>query len=376
MHLHVISLDVPYPPNYGGVIDIYYKLKALHAQGIKIHLHTFQYGRNESPVLRKICEQVYYYDRMDPIASMPYKVPHIVKSRRSEVLLKRLEMGPYPILFEGLHTCFYINHPILADRPKFVRMHNVEWQYYRLLADQEPKSRWLRSQYLKIESRRLRKFEKILELAHTIFTISPRDTDYYQKLFPHVTYLPAFHGNKTINSLPGKGEYCLYHGKLNVAENHRAVMHLITEIFNGLKARLVIAGSDPFPELVDFASQLENVDLQINPDAEEMQELMEKAHMHILPTFQPTGIKLKLLNALYNGRFVLVNDQMIDHTGLEELCLVAHEPADFRRFIMELQIQDFPQSLIDQRKTILEEKFSDQKSVEILMNVLKQFDKS
>lgn len=26
---HVVSLQVPFPPDYGGVIDIYYKLKAL-----------------------------------------------------------------------------------------------------------------------------------------------------------------------------------------------------------------------------------------------------------------------------------------------------------------------------------------------------------
>ena len=36
-HLHIISFDVPYPANYGGVIDVFYKLKALHAEGIKIH---------------------------------------------------------------------------------------------------------------------------------------------------------------------------------------------------------------------------------------------------------------------------------------------------------------------------------------------------
>ncbi len=28
-YLHIISFDIPYPPNYGGVIDVFYKLKAL-----------------------------------------------------------------------------------------------------------------------------------------------------------------------------------------------------------------------------------------------------------------------------------------------------------------------------------------------------------
>ena len=31
--VEIISFDVPYPPNYGGVIDVYYKLKALKKAG-------------------------------------------------------------------------------------------------------------------------------------------------------------------------------------------------------------------------------------------------------------------------------------------------------------------------------------------------------
>ena len=27
--IHVISFQVPYPPNYGGAIDVYYKLQSL-----------------------------------------------------------------------------------------------------------------------------------------------------------------------------------------------------------------------------------------------------------------------------------------------------------------------------------------------------------
>jgi hypothetical protein len=39
--LHIISFNVPYPPNYGGVMDVFFKIRALHEQGIKIHLHCF-----------------------------------------------------------------------------------------------------------------------------------------------------------------------------------------------------------------------------------------------------------------------------------------------------------------------------------------------
>src|ERR1051326_3142853 len=109
--LHIISFNVPYPPNYGGVIDVYYKLKALAAQGVGITLHTYQYGRERSQILEKLCEKVYYYKRhiyRDPFFT---KLPYIIASRNSVELLDNLLKDEDPVLFEGLHCCYYLNHP-------------------------------------------------------------------------------------------------------------------------------------------------------------------------------------------------------------------------------------------------------------------------
>ena len=46
VHLHIISFTIPYPPNYGGAIDVFYKIKALHSAGVKVHLHCFSYDLN------------------------------------------------------------------------------------------------------------------------------------------------------------------------------------------------------------------------------------------------------------------------------------------------------------------------------------------
>ena len=37
-YLNIVSFNIPYPANYGGVIDVYYKLEALHACGVKLIL--------------------------------------------------------------------------------------------------------------------------------------------------------------------------------------------------------------------------------------------------------------------------------------------------------------------------------------------------
>ena len=58
--LHIISLDVPFPVDYGGAIDIYYRVKALLELGVKVYLHCYEYGRGEAKELEEIAEKVFY----------------------------------------------------------------------------------------------------------------------------------------------------------------------------------------------------------------------------------------------------------------------------------------------------------------------------
>ena len=63
MNLHLVSLDIPFPPNYGGVIDVFYKIKALSELNCKIFLHCFYSERKGHKTLHQYCEKVFYYER-------------------------------------------------------------------------------------------------------------------------------------------------------------------------------------------------------------------------------------------------------------------------------------------------------------------------
>lgn len=132
-HLHIVSFDVPYPTNYGGVIDVFYKLKALYQQGIKIHLHCFKYGRAEALALKNFCEKIYYYERKMNKTQLFDSLPFVVITRSSEKLIKNLLKDKHPILFEGLHCCYHLNDERLQGRLKIVRTHNIEHDYYKNL---------------------------------------------------------------------------------------------------------------------------------------------------------------------------------------------------------------------------------------------------
>ena len=80
-----------------------------------------------------------------------------------------------------------------------------------------------------------------------------------------------------------------------------------------------------------------------------MIDLLRQAQVNVLVTNQPTGLKLKLLNALYNGRFCLVNSEMVIGTSLESLCVVADEPEQMIAEIKRLMEEDFTEDDIEER---------------------------
>lgn len=368
MVLHVISFDIPYPPDYGGVIDVYYRVKALANAGVRVILHCFAYGRPASRELSEICAEVHYYDRKKPLASLPIKMPHITYSRRSKALLKRLQADEHPIWFEGLHCCYYLDHKSLKNRKKYVRMHNIEWQYYELLAKREKDL--VRKKYMEKEAQLLKKYEIVLWDADRIFAISPKDKSYLEEKYVGVEYLPAFHSFKEVNVLLGKGNYCLYHGNLAVAENQEAALFLIEKVFADLPFQLVIAGANPSPRLIDAINQHDHIFLRHNPGEAEMTDLLRKAHVHVLPTFQDTGIKLKLLHSLYTARFVLVNSPMVAGTQLEDACLIADSPGDMQTLLQQLFRYEMTAEERTRRGEILGEIFDKESNVKRIIKVI------
>jgi len=112
--IHIVSFDVPYPADYGGVIDIYFTCRALTRLGAEVVLHCFQYGRPARRELLDIASEVHYYDRPRGKGILSRHMPYITGSRAHPDLLARLQQDQAPILFEGLHTTAFLGHPLLA----------------------------------------------------------------------------------------------------------------------------------------------------------------------------------------------------------------------------------------------------------------------
>lgn len=364
--IHIIDLDVPYPANYGAAIDMYFRIKNLHALGVKIILHCFEYGRGQAPRLSNYCEKVYYYPRKS-ILEFPFRhEPYIVYSRRNNELFDRLFADDFPVLLEGVHTCACLMDKRHNQKSFYVRMHNVEDEYYRYLA--KATNIPFKKLYYKTEAYRLKKFEKNLIRAKALFSVSERDHTTLSAQFPNVEYLPPFIYNDEVDCKPGRGSYAIYHGNLAVEENRRAAKFLIRKVFSDINVPLMVVGTKA--SSLSKTSKAFNINFISSPNANDLKDLIQNAQIHVLPTFQPTGIKHKLINSLFSGRYCIVNPPMVDGNGLAQFCHVANNADEMKKIILDLFKKDFTKEEIEKRKSVLQNIYSNSKNAQKLVDII------
>lgn len=369
-YLNIISLNIPWPANYGGVLDIYYKMKALHECGVKIILHCFEYERPRTSELEKICHEVHYYKRRTGLLPNLTYLPYNVYGRKDKNLIKNLLKNDYPILFEGLHSCYYLSDKRLRNRFKIFRECNIEHDYYNALSYSTDNI--IKKSFFKLEGLRFRLFQKNVKWADLLISVSTTDADYLRKVFPEkkVEFIPCFHANEKITTLTGKSNYILYHGKLSVPENEKAVLFLIKNVFCKLKHKCIVAGMDPSDDIYKAASSYNNIEIIPNPEQNKMEELISQAQIHTLVTFQDTGLKLKLLNSLFGGRHTLVNSLMLAGSGLDSLCRIANTPEEMISECNRLMEIPVDEKTIAQREKLLFPAFSNKEQAKKLIKMI------
>lgn len=367
--IHIVSFDIPAPPNYGGVIDVFYKAKALAEIGHEIHLHCFEYGRERHDELLSFCKSVTYYKRKPFWSSIFSTKPYITNSRKNKHLLQNLQKDTLPILFEGIHTSGFVKHSSLKKRIKALRTYNIEHLYYWNLAKAE-NTLWKKWYYL-YEGLKLRMYESQTLETDAIFSISSNDAKYFSKYNQNISTIFPFHSVIQPTHKDGKGSYILYHGNLEVKENQFALKVLCEKVFPELpNLTIVVAGKNPDQFTVKLLSKFHNVELITNPTDEKLTELIENAHLHLLPTFQDTGIKLKLIHSLFKGRFCLANSMMVTEPVLADVCEIEDDLSKWPDIIKRIFEQEFTSEQVKSRIELFNCYFDNRKNAEKLSRLI------
>lgn len=351
-----MTFDWPWPANYGGIIDVYYRLEALLSRGVRLRVHVVAFEDRVAGMPAHWQEagvEVFWHPRRCWWSGLSPK-PYISSSREVGSLLTGLANGANVILFEGLHSCAYLGHPRLSGKQQWVRVHNREADYYRELADRPaPLAKRL---YYREEARRLRGYEdRVLAQADLLLPASPQDEAWCEGLAPgrvfgHRSYTSVQH----VESRAGRGDYALFHAALHVEDNVAAALTLMDRFAQLPNLKLVIAGRQAPEVLRKRIQDTPSISLEADPSAERMDELIAAAHVVTLHSAHAAGYKVKLVESLARGRHVLANSAMVTGSGVIATAVhVADDGVSWQAALVKLWETPFDEGEIARRQVLL-----------------------
>lgn len=362
-HLHIVSTNAPAPLNNATAIDLYNFMTKLNEAGVTITLHLL----NLNPVddLPAGVRMLKYTPKQE--------MPRLLRQNlyRKTPLIHALLADDAPILFVGIHTSGIMSNVNLSSRTRIIRIHRIEKDQYKALRENSRRP-GMKLYYRSIVFL-LGKLEKKSAKADMLFCTSERDTKYYAKLNSNAYFLPGFHPYNFPNFMPGLGRYVLYFGDLSTKDNARAVHFLLDKVFPTLKFPVIIAGRNPGAAIKSKAAKYKHILLKPNVSPKEMKDYIANAQVAVLPAFKETGFKMQFIEALYRSRHVIVNQAMIEHTGLESLCTVKNQPLAIINTIHRLFKVPFDKTIkAKRRKLLLPHYYSPDKNARFFINLMEK----
>ena len=149
-------------------------------------------------------------------------------------------------------------------------------------------------------------------------------------------------------------------------------MSSVDKAFEKFNVKLKIAGMNPPPHIVKLIEDIPNIELIDSPNDQVLFDLIRHAHINILVTEQATGLKLKLLNTLFNGRFCLVNDKMVEGLEVNGLCYIVNDSNAIRFAVSELMPRSFDKHQIERRRKNMKNFYNIEEATDLLMKLISE----
>lgn len=357
--LHIVSFDFPHPPVYGGIIDVFYKIKALHQLGVKIHLHYFADEEKPSEELSALCESICFYKKTSVVSTKVISnLPLRMLTRRNKELVGKLAKNNFPILYEGLHTSHSALSPELKTHKKFLRCHNAEAEYAAELANTE--KNFIKKNIFKVEEKRTQEFERKLNQFDGLFVLSEEDRAYFQQSNANIKIAPIFHAHEKVEVSEGIGDYVLFHGNLSVNENLATAEWISNELAPLMpQLKFKIAGKSLNSSLRSKLEKL-NVECFFNPKAQKMKQLIQDAQIVLLKTSVPSGVKLKLIDSLAYARHIISDTHSVQKSQLGSLVSIADTTEEYILKIKSFQNQPISENDVKERNVLFRDVLNNQ----------------
>ncbi len=352
--INIISGQIPCPITLGDAQQTYWLIEGLSAVDIQVNLYTFG-AVNEilHPTLFKLCSSVKVYPLNIGHRNFSFTLPYASAKYQNAALLSDLAQNKYPILIEGTGPCGAAFSKTFAGREIWVRLLTYAPSYFRYLVERAKDP--FKKLYYKREA--ALSSSVIKKIRPEVKWLVQSDTDkailQTAVLGGHIkTLAPLSSQASAIESKPGLGSYCLFHGNLADAATHQTAVWLLTHVFHNLNVPFVITGNDPDPSLIALAHKKPHTCIVANPAILELRDMIQKAQIIIQPSFVHTGPGEALIEGIKLGRHCITNVKKTKNS----FAACYHQGASanaFQEIIVQLYHFPFSDEEIDTRKKAL-----------------------
>lgn len=324
MKILVVPMEVPWPANGGGRIDVWRRLCYLHEDGHRLALLSWHHLGRDGPLAEDTKEKlaaVFDSVQLSWIRRTPaenlwrlaqlWRLPSHAASRwitldRPAVLSWAREFAPDVLLLDGLYGVAAVRWLSASlGVPWVYRAHNVEHVYMR--QQQSRAQGW--SSRLGLAANRLglrRLEENTVREAAQVFDISILDAAQWGALgHSHVQWLPTvvdaeFAGALALASAREPVWDIGYFGNLHTPNNVEAVQWLVQQVLPRVAApglRVMVAGSAPCAAVRECIAADARITLLADPPS--MPGLIGAARVLVNPLQTGSGVNLKSVEMLF-----------------------------------------------------------------------------
>lgn len=319
----VVCPDFVYPPNHGGRVDIWNRIKALNKLGVCVDIVCTVKNQpldEYVAVVQKYANKLFLTERKNTIEDMFFYYPLQFHSRRN---LKNIKINNYYdlVLLEDTSVFGILENDTLRYDKLLLRLQNNNNIYYRNLSRSE--SVLWKKLYFFIESLKFKKLDKaVMEKVGNVAYISIDEMLHCNKNnnIKKVFFLPAAI-DLNIKKQSLSSHTVLLLGNLFMPNNQEGIKFYMEKIHPKLldvdNYKLIIAGNSRGISLkwLDLlCSRYNNIKIYDSPKT--LESIYAASSVFVNPLLHGAGVKLRTINAIENGMPVVSTKVGNEGTGL------------------------------------------------------------
>lgn len=318
MKILFLTTQLPYPPVSGGVIKTWNLVKhwssselmlvcalkegeekhlpEFHEKVPDVNLFTIPFDRKRTPL--NLLRSYFTAPSLNVFRNYNKQLDEKIKQWAPEcdlIFVDHYEMGQYV--------------PKSFKKPVVLHEHNAEFVMWERLAEIEKNP--IKKAVIKLEASRIKRTERLYAENASVVFAAPNDIEELAEIGVDRNKLkPTYHlGEDFLLESPNlefseTENALLFVGTLTWEANIDGLIWFLDEIYpsvvkNHPDIHFYIVGKNPDQRLISRAQKFESVEL--TGFVEELEPYFKKARAFVIPLRFGSGIKVKLLNAMYRG---------------------------------------------------------------------------